>query len=199
MTKEALKLALDWFKCYADKSMSRNNAEALADEVVEALEKALAQPEQEQNEFELRGMLATLKCWHRLTQAEQEDLLRFAAAQPEQEPVAWAMFRRGRLDSFWMNKGDAYDYEFTSEHEWKPLYTTPPTAQPVPVPLAHIVGEIDHTGKVWTPAQRTWVGLTEEDKHLIELSAGITEDDDGYIVSQVFKLTEAKLKEKNCD
>ena len=45
--------------------------------------------------------------------------------------------------------------------------------------------------------KRTWVGLTDEDKHLIELSAGITEDDDGYIVSQVFKLTEAKLKEKN--
>jgi hypothetical protein len=46
-------------------------------------------------------------------------------------------------------------------------------------------------------SQRTWVGLTDEDKHEIELRAGITEDDDGYIVSQVFKLTEAKLKEKN--
>jgi len=41
--KEAMKLALDWFKCYADGSMSRNNAEALADEVVEALKEALAQ------------------------------------------------------------------------------------------------------------------------------------------------------------
>ena len=29
----------------------------------------------------------------------------------------------------------------------------PQKAQPAPVPLAHIVGEIDHTGKVWTPAQ----------------------------------------------
>ena len=45
--------------------------------------------------------------------------------------------------------------------------------------------------------QRTWVGLTDEDKHEIELCAGITEDDDGYIVSQVFKLTETKLKELN--
>lgn len=45
--------------------------------------------------------------------------------------------------------------------------------------------------------QRTWVGLSDEDKHEIELRAGITEDDDGYIVSQVFKLIEAKLKEKN--
>jgi hypothetical protein len=48
-----------------------------------------------------------------------------------------------------------------------------------------------------TPLQRTWVGLTDEDKHEIELKAGITEDDDGYIVSQMFKMTEAKLKEKN--
>ena len=39
--KEAMKLALEWFKCYADKSMSRNNAEALAGEVVDAIEKAL--------------------------------------------------------------------------------------------------------------------------------------------------------------
>jgi hypothetical protein len=28
----------------------------------------------------------------------------------------------------------------------------PQKAQPVPVPLAHIIGEIDHMGKVWTPA-----------------------------------------------
>ena len=37
------------------------------------------------DEFELRGKLAALLCWHRLTQAEQEDLLRFAAAQLAQE------------------------------------------------------------------------------------------------------------------
>ena len=54
-----------------------------------------------------------------------------------------------------------------------------------------------NTALYTTPPQRTWVGLTDEDKHEIELRAGITEDDDGYIVSQVFKLTEAKLKEKN--
>ena len=41
------------------------------------------------------------------------------------------------------------------------------------------------------------MGLTDKDKHDIELKAGITEDDDGYIVSQMFNLTEDKLKEKN--
>ena len=44
MTKdEALSLALDWFICYQDKSMSRNNAEALTDEIITAIKEALAQ------------------------------------------------------------------------------------------------------------------------------------------------------------
>ena len=49
------------------------------------------------------------------------------AAQPQQEPVAWALYQRGRLHSFWLDKGDAYDFEFTPDHQWKPLYTSPPT------------------------------------------------------------------------
>jgi hypothetical protein len=57
----------------------------------------------------------------------------------------------------------------------------------------------DTQGYLSDQPKRQWVGLTDEDKHEIELRAGITEDDDGYIVSQVFKLTEAKLKEKNTD
>ena len=53
-------------------------------------------------------------------------------------------------------------------------------------------------GQVWALYPKgEWVGLTDKDKHDIELKAGITEDDDGYIVSQMFNLTEAKLKEKN--
>ena len=42
-----------------------------------------------------------------------------------------------------------------------------------------------------------WVELSDEDKAEIGRQAGITEDDDGYIVGQLFRLTEAKLKEKN--
>jgi len=93
-----------------------------------------------------------------------------ALAQPEQEPVAWSMFKRGRLESFWMDKGDAYDYEFTSEHEWKPLYTTPP--------------------------QRTWVGLTEEDLKLLSAEWRIVY---GAWMDDFAKDIEAKLKEKNFD
>jgi hypothetical protein len=53
-------------------------------------------------------------------------------------------------------------------------------------------------GQVWPLYPKgEWVGLTDKDKHDIEFKAGITEDDDGYIVSQMFNLTEDKLKEKN--
>jgi hypothetical protein len=98
MTKdEALKLALDWFMCYAEGSMSRNNAENLADEIVDDIKAALA--------------------------------------QPEQEPVAWLMYKGEHKESFWLDKGDAYNFEMTPEHRWEPLYTTPP-AQPAPVPDA---------------------------------------------------------------
>ena len=40
--RQAAKLALDWFKCYEEKSMSRNNAESLAQEAIAALKRALA-------------------------------------------------------------------------------------------------------------------------------------------------------------
>jgi hypothetical protein len=43
-----------------------------------------AQPAPVQDEYQLRGTLARLKCWHRLTEEEADDLVRFAAAQPAQ-------------------------------------------------------------------------------------------------------------------
>ncbi len=58
-------------------------------------------------------------------------------------------------------------------------------------PMAHIVGEIDHAGKVWKPAQRPWVGLTHDeydavcDKHSAMSDFDFLED------------IEAKLKERN--
>lgn len=46
-------------------------------------------------------------------------------------------------------------------------------------------------------AQREWVGLTDEDKNTLATAAGCTEDDDGHIVTEIFRLAEAKLKERN--
>jgi hypothetical protein len=91
-------------------------------------------------------------------------------AQPEQEPVQPVAYEYGD-EVYWHTNPALNDYIRANGKAL--VYATPPAPQ------------------------RLWVGLTDEDKHLIELSAGITEDDDGYIVSQVFKLTECKLKEKN--
>jgi hypothetical protein len=45
--------------------------------------------------------------------------------------------------------------------------------------------------------KRPWQGLTEEDKKKIATVAGCTEDDDGHIVTEIFRLAEIKLKERN--
>jgi hypothetical protein len=48
MTKdEVLDLVLDWLVCYKDKSMSRNNAEDLAEELITAIKQARSAPVQE--------------------------------------------------------------------------------------------------------------------------------------------------------
>jgi len=44
---------------------------------------------------------------------------------------------------------------------------------------------------------KPWVGLTDEDKKKIATAAGCTEDDDGHIVMEIFRLAEIKLKERN--
>jgi hypothetical protein len=46
-------------------------------------------------------------------------------------------------------------------------------------------------------AQREWVGLTDEEKKNLAKAAGCTEDDDGHIVMEIFRLAEAALKKKN--
>ena len=64
-------------------------------------------------------------------------------------------------------------------------------ARSAPVqPMAHIVGEIDHAGKVWKPAQRPWFGLTDED---IEQEFGFIDE----LLRDCVYRTEAKLKERN--
>ena len=60
-------------------------------------------------------------------------------------------------------------------------------------------GEIDDVQKPTqsAPPQRPWVGLTDEEKKHLATAAGCTEDDDGHIVTEIFRLAEAKLKERN--
>jgi hypothetical protein len=75
-------------------------------------------------------------------------------AAPVQEPVAqWQKRHPARTAGKWKNT-DEHDAKWWRDNaqgwEIRALYTTPPA--PVQ-PMAHIVGEIDHTGKVWKPVQ----------------------------------------------
>jgi hypothetical protein len=84
-------------------------------------------------------------------------------AQPEQEPVAWGVFE-GNLHDMFFTEAEAVEMaQLKGDHaEVKPLYTAP---------------------------QRTWVGLTKEEKHQIRYS---------HMTSAEFiEFIEAKLKEKN--
>ncbi len=112
-----------------------------------------------------------------------------ARSAPVQEPVAWYDSESGVTD-FHSFKPVRKPNSPTAE--WLPLYTTPP-AQPAPVqPMAHIVGEIDHAGKVWKPAQRQWVGLTIE-----EISDEFYKFEAAGAWYQFARAIEAKLKERN--
>ena len=84
------------------------------------INEALAQPQQEPSGWQ------KIECPICGDMAIATDI---PAAQPQQEPVAWALYQRNLLLSFWMDKGDAYDFEFTSEHRWEPLYTSPPAQE----------------------------------------------------------------------
>jgi hypothetical protein len=55
-------------------------------------------------------------------------------------------------------------------------------AQPVPAqPVAHIVGEIDHTGKVWKPVQPAPVPLTDE-----QIESLLPDDDTPMSLGEAF-------------
>jgi hypothetical protein len=107
-----------------------------------------------------------------------------ALAQPEQEPVGALLlggviqtsegFEFEEWDVEWNNKAvDALQEKLvTSEPVTLNLYTTPP--------------------------QRTWVGLTEDDKVLIKHDANFNQFmTAGEYADRVQALTEARLKDKN--
>ena len=52
-------------------------------------------------------------------------------------------------------------------------------------------------GPWFVPALRTWRGLEDEEKKNLAKAAKCTEDDDGHIVMEIFRLAEAALKKKN--
>ena len=140
--------------------------------------------------------------WNKVTFDQMRQAIKAAEealAQPEQEPVAWQTIeaKYPTLEKLDIRMGDGSILcsvwpQSDGDLWWEGSGTGEKFIDPKYANVTHWRVHSDTT-----PPQRTWVELTDEDKHEIELRAGITEDDDGYIVSQVFELTEAKLKEKN--
>jgi len=86
------------------------------------------------------------------------------AEQPaQQEPVAWVHLESWVTGKYWPDDC----FSALPIDEWQPLYTSP-------------------------PAQRTWVGLTDED---IDIAFDDTQEGGGF--DDFARAIEAKLKEKN--
>jgi hypothetical protein len=167
---QVLELVLDWFKCYKDKSMSRNNAETLMDDIVVAINKILATSESKPvavigNNFQL---LYCREDWAKgLKVGDTLCLCTSPAAQPApvQEPV-------GEAEPF---SGRSADHTQCIFHRSNvpvgtKLYTTSPEAQ------------------------RQWIGLTDEQ---IDKLFGDGPYVPAMLLRDVARAIESKLKEKN--
>jgi hypothetical protein len=101
--------------------------------------------------------------------------------QGMQEPVAWGVFEGNLHDMFFSQVEAEHMVYLKGAHaEVRPLYTTPPAPQPVPV-------KTYSGGKPWPVAPKPWVGLTNQERS--ECWETIPE--------LAMKKVEAKLKEKN--
>ena len=167
MSKEAMKLALGKIKSARD--CHANAVDTLLFEAEEVLEEALAeQPAQQEPVAYIRkdqlqkAAQSPMLC--EVTPEPRQDRIGIYTspqAQPaQQEPVAWLTQARCFVDVSEFTEAEAKLFG------WKPLYTSP------------------------QPAQRTWVGLTDEERD------ALIREFNGLAVS-FYKAVEAKLKEKN--
>jgi len=176
--KEALKLALealDIVKIHFTQNRHVNEA-------ITAIKEALAQP----------APVRDTEAHYKAVVEGVQKLFNDKRTQPAsvQEPVAWMEMVVANLVREGVNKHKA---RALAEH----FYTTPP-AQPAPyIAVSNDRMTIDpHTGyvSIGTVAQRTWVGLTEEDLKLLSAEWRIVY---GAWMDDFARDIEAKLKEKN--
>ena len=158
-------------------------------EAITALRTALEQPEQEPSQW--RDMVVVNLVREGINKHKARDLAdHFAAtppaAQPEQRPVAWAVFEGWNAHDLYLPQ--EYDEAlkmagYKGDHaEVKPLYTTPPAAQPEQV-------DCPRCGHVCS--QRKWIGLTDGE---IKATAEIQGMNDRITFARAI---EARLKERN--
>ena len=173
--KELFKLALDALETEVSIDWTNNdefNASAeKMHEAIAALKERLAQPEQ----TEVQQLIALVRA-----QQITIDKLEAALAQPEQDNTYGYASRLAI--AIWQKhyRNDA--------PKWKPLETTEGVLTQIDNMTCGLVKE--------KPPQRTWVGLTEEDRAKI-LSRKWWDFEDEFDVDGFLRLAEAKLKKKN--
>ena len=116
-----------------------------------------------------------------------EDAIKETLAQPEQEPVVWMYQDKSTHDvRFQKHMRGFVDHGATYE---TPLYTSPPQQE-----LVCVCGAVwEGQELIYTTPQRTWVGLTEQDR--IEISDKLGLMDVAWV--DLMQAIEAKLKDKN--
>ena len=104
---------------------------------------------------------------------------------PDQEPVAWL---HTKIEGVVVPHRPA-DLDKHPDR-WEALYKTPPSCSTCEALSRTVM--LDQTSHDTTPPQRTWVGLTDDERDELLSKADWTYDPESYAV-----LVEAKLKEKN--
>ena len=89
-------------------------------QAAKALKEALAQPDQDQDEVDIRSRL-----YQRIHELETQ------LAQPEQEPVAWMLEGLGPDCGPYFEIYRDDEMGWRNKKEWTPLYTTPPQRKPL--------------------------------------------------------------------
>ncbi len=147
MSKEAMTLALEALKNYDGQTWEETQ------DAIKALEEALAKQEQKEDFFKQIGNQSMMQLWQNYcdVKVERDELQEKLSKQEQGEPVAWQERQARRMQdgvvTEWTNwypcryktideaRAEACDH---IRYEWRPLYTTP------------------------QPAQKPWVGLTDE-------------------------------------
>jgi len=123
MSIETMKQALDWFKCYRDKSMSRNNAEALAEEVENTLRQAIEQAEKQEDHAKDCALL----------QIPSRD----CDCSQNQELVAWGVHDQLALNKMLSENPPKREWVKLTDEEMKKVHTETGITYLVPADYDH--------------------------------------------------------------